>query len=164
MQPSQQEVSSAICGFAAIAKLSISISAARCSQHCRAGIVTQMWHESHMPFGALHPLRGHWGLFLCRSLLSTHLSPLGEILARGAPVDCTGGQGGERLRREGGTGDSDPWNRGAQRDSSTPVSLPLLFFCCSLLLWRVAEKMFAGAVAPSHLQGKCTAEYTVHLI
>lgn len=79
-------------------------------------------------------------------------------------VDCTEGQGGEGLRREGGTGDSDPWNRVAQRDSSTPVSLPLLFFCCSFLLWRVAEKMSTGADAPSHLQGKCSGEYTVHLI
>lgn len=56
----------------------------------------------------------------------------GEKSGSGATVDCTEGQGGEGVRREGGTGDSDPWNRVAQRDSSTPVPSPvalsLLFF------------------------------------
>lgn len=83
MQPSQQEVSSAICGFTASVRLSISSLEAGCSPWLGVArlaslprCAAQMWHESHVSFGALHPLWGHWGLFVCLSLLSTHLSPL----------------------------------------------------------------------------------------
>ena len=85
MQPSQQEVSSAICGFTASVRLSISsleagrspwLSTARLASPPRCA--AQMWCESHVPFGGLQPLWGHWGLFLCLSLLSTHLNPVGK--------------------------------------------------------------------------------------
>lgn len=89
VQPSQQEVSSAICGFTASARLSISSLEAGCSlwlSTARMALLPrcadQMWHESHMPPRAFHPLQGHWDLFLCLSLLSTHLSPLGNYQLR----------------------------------------------------------------------------------
>lgn len=130
MQPSQQEVSSAICGFAASAKLSISSFEARCSlwlSTARLALSPRCGMKTTCPSGP-SILRGVAGACFFAVTCSPPTSvPWGKGWLGGVTVGRTEGQGGEGVRREEGTG-----NRLAQRDSSAPVPPPaavfLLFF------------------------------------
>lgn len=111
MQSSQQEVSSAICGFAATAKLSISSSEARCSLWLS---IAKLALSPRYGIKATCPLRpsilcGVTGACFFAVPCPPPISvPWGKGWQGGATVNCTEEQGGEGIRREGGTGGSDP--------------------------------------------------------
>lgn len=95
MQPSLQEVSSAICGFTAAVRLCIS----SLEMRALSGSVRQGWH--HCPDVAratcpsvLSILQGGW--LLCLSWLCTPLIPLGKT-----SLECIQGAGGEDKQWEG---------------------------------------------------------------
>lgn len=166
MQLPQQEVSSAICGFAATAKLSISSSKARCSlwlSTARLALSPRCGMKATCPLGPSILCGVIGACFFAVPCSPPTSAPWGNCCAGGATVDCTEEQEGEGVRREGAQ-----WTvtlgTGLLRGTATSQHHPLLLFFCSLLLYRVAEKMPGGVDVRSYLQGKCSGDDTVHLV
>lgn len=121
MQPSLQEVSSAICGFTAAVRLCISTLEMRALSGSVRHITAQMWREPRAP-PCSPSSRG-----------AGSSAPPGSAPPRSPwerPAWRASKGLGERTDSGKGTGDDSPWSRAAQRESST--------WCCPLQPFPVA--------------------------
>lgn len=156
MQPSQQEVSSAICGFTASLRLSIS------SLEAHRGSAQQGWRscpdvQSRCAARATCPsiLCGMAGACFSAFPCSPPTSvPLGKA-GLGASM---GGTGGREVRRDGGKG-ATALGAGRLRGTAAPQCHPLQLFPIALCC---AGGGRARAGIPSHLWAKCSGGGTLH--